>query len=279
MSELNANEQRPTVNILDKIIAAKRIRLAELTEAVNLGDLRDQAFEIRNGRPANRLRTALGSTARPAVIAEIKRRSPSKGDLRPGLIPATIGREYERGGAAAISVLTEEDHFGGSLSDLIAVRGATALPILRKDFIVDEFQVYETALAGADALLLIVAALDDGTLKHLLTATESLGLDALVEVHTTDEFHRATGAGATLVGVNNRNLQTFEVSLDVSFELGKLASPDMTLVAESGISTPDDIRKLVAAGYRGFLIGETFMRADSPGRSLEELIEGVHLSR
>jgi indole-3-glycerol phosphate synthase len=259
------------LNILDTIIAAKRKRLATATEGLDLVAYREQARAARADQPSNRLRGALVTSERPAIIAEIKRRSPSKGDLRPGLVPAKIAAEYERGGAAAISVLTEEDHFSGSLDDLRAVRVATGLPILRKDFIVDEFQIYEAALAGADALLLIVAALDDLELRSLMKATEQLGLDALVEVHTEEEMHRALGVGATLIGVNNRNLLTFEVSLDVSFKLAQLTSPETILVTESGIATGDDIRRLHDAGYRGFLIGETFMRAADPGAALRKL--------
>ncbi len=261
------------MNILDTIIAAKRRRLAIAREGIDLAEYRQRAFDFRTGRPTNRLRAALVSSNRPAIIAEIKRRSPSKGDLRPRLDPAEIARDYERGGAAAISVLTEEDHFGGSLDDLRTVRAATDLPILRKDFIFDEFQVYEAALAGADALLLIVAVLDDETLRSFLEFTEQLGLDALVEVHTAEEFHRVASTGASLIGVNNRNLQTFEVSLDVSLELAKLASASATLITESGITTGDDIRRLREAGYQGFLIGETFMKADDPGKALQELLQ------
>lgn len=260
------------MSILDTIIAAKRKRLAMARAGVNWAEYRQRALDVRSGRPADRLRSALVSTNRPTIIAEIKRRSPSKGDLRPGLDPAEIAVEYEHGGATAISVLTEEDHFGGSLEDLRAVRAATDIPILRKDFIVDEFQVYEAALAGADALLLIVAALNDDELRHLLRAPKELGIDALVEVHTAEEFHRAVAVGATLIGVNNRDLQTFDVSLETSFEIAKLAAPNLTLVAESGISTNDDLRNLRTAGYHGFLIGESFMRAPNPGSALAEIL-------
>lgn len=267
------------MNILDTIIAAKRKRLAAATDGLNLAAYRNEAMAARAKRPAHRLSAALVPASRPAIIAEIKRRSPSKGELRPGLDPAEIALAYELNGSAAISVLTEEDHFGGSLDDLRKVRTVTELPVLRKDLIVDEFQVYEAALAGADALLLIVAALDDETLRGLSELTEQLGLDALVEVHTAEEFHRAVAVGATLIGVNNRNLQTFEVSLEVSLELAKLADPHQMLVTESGIATAEDIRRLHGAGYRGFLIGESFMKTDDPGAAVRELNSAITVER
>jgi indole-3-glycerol phosphate synthase len=181
--------------------------------------------------------------------------------------------KYEAGGAAAISVLTEEDYFQGSLNDLREVRAATCLPVLRKDFIFDEYQVYEAASAGADALLLIVAALDDKRLTRLLRITEDeLAMDALVEVHTVEELQRARACKATLIGVNNRDLHSFNVSLDVSKELIRGASPDLIFVSESGLRTNDDLRKLRALGYLGFLMGETLMRADAPEEVLRELL-------
>lgn len=259
------------MNILDQIIAAKRIRLAAARAAVTDADIRTQATFARAGRPAHALRSSLQLDG-IRIIAEIKRRSPSKGELRPDLDPADIARDYEQGGAAAISVLTEEDFFGGSLDDLRSVREATNLPLLRKDFIIDEYQIFEAAAAGADAILLIVAALNDTELRQLSAVAESLGLDALVEVHTALEMERAVGGGARLIGVNNRNLQSFEVSLEVSFELAKMAPPESLLVTESGLTTGDDIRRLHAVGFRGFLIGETFMRAPQPGAALQSLL-------
>src|SRR2546429_9100831 len=176
-----------------------------------------------------------------------------------------MAKRYELGGAAAVSVLTEEDYFDGSLDDLCAVRQATSLPILRKDFVFDEYQIYESAAAGADALLLIVAALDDDTLARLRTITEDeLGMDALVEVHTAEELDRAVEAGAQVIGVNNRDLSTFEVSLETSVQLASAAPKDTVLISESGIGSADDIQRLRGLGYRGFLIGETLMRADDP---------------
>jgi indole-3-glycerol phosphate synthase len=208
------------------------------------------------------------------IIAEIKRRSPSKGVLREDFDPSAIARSYERAGAAAISVLTEEDFFDGSLDHLAAARAIAAIPILRKDFIFDESQILEAAQAGADALLLIVAILDDDLLKRLIEATHKAGLDALVEVHTADEMGRAVRAGAQIIGVNNRDLRTFTVTLETSIRLARLAPEGVLLVSESGINTRDDIDRLREAGYKAFLIGEHFMRADDPGAALSRLVNG-----
>jgi indole-3-glycerol phosphate synthase len=207
------------------------------------------------------------------IIAEIKRASPSKGLIRDDVSPAWMAAQYEAGGAAAISVLTEEDRFRGSLDDLREVRSHVRLPLLRKDFIFEEFQLYEAAEAGADALLLIVAALEEEQLARLIRLTEDvLRMDALVEVHTREELLQAERCGATLVGVNNRNLRTFEVSLDTSVELARVAPPGLSLISESGLQSKDDLRRLRDLGYKGFLIGETLMRAREPDRALRELI-------
>jgi indole-3-glycerol phosphate synthase len=208
-----------------------------------------------------------------AVIAEFKRASPSQGDIRRDAEPASIARICEQNGAAAISVLTEEDYFRGSLYDLKVVKAAVAIPVLRKDFIVDEYQVFETAAAGADALLLIVAALDDEQLASLRRlAEDELQMDALVEVHTADEMQRAVARGARLIGVNNRDLRTFAVSLGVSEECLASAPTDAILISESGLHAHADLRRLHAAGFHGFLIGEALMRADDSGRALRALL-------
>jgi len=207
------------------------------------------------------------------VIAEFKRASPSKGVIRADAEPSQLARSYEAGGAAAVSVLTEEDRFQGSLDDLRAVRAAVKIPVLRKDFIFDEYQLYESAAAGADALLLIVAALDDERLLRLRRIIEDeLKMDALVEVHTKDEMRRALAAGATLVGVNNRDLHSFRVSLETSVQLAQDAPAGSLLVAESGLNSGDDLRRLHALGYQGFLIGETLMRSAQPDVTLRELL-------
>ena len=187
-----------------------------------------------------------------------------------------MARAYERGGAAAVSVLTEEDYFRGSLEDLREVKRGTSLPVLRKDFIFDEYQVYESAAAGADALLLIVAALDDDTLARLRRlAEDELALDALIEVHTEEEMGRAARAGARIVGVNNRDLRTFDVSLETSLALARHTPAGSVLVSESGIRGANEIGLLRACGFKAFLVGETLMRAASPEETLRSLVNSV----
>lgn len=262
-------------DFLETMIDSKRARLAREMSARPLASVREAAQVVRAAAPAHTLRAALADGARLNVIAEIKRASPSKGEIRSDAEPIGIAREYAANGAAAISVLTEEDYFKGSLDDLRAVKAAVAVPVLRKDFIIDEWQVYETAEAGADALLLIVAALADEELTSLRQLTEeNLGMDALVEVHDVEELHRAMRCGAKLVGVNNRNLRTFAVSLDVSREISRHAPVEVSLISESGLRTHDDLRGLRALGFAGFLIGETLMRAERPGAALREMIGG-----
>jgi indole-3-glycerol phosphate synthase len=237
------------MDILTEIIAKKRERLNRTANAhVFLNALRRDGINI---------------------IAEFKRRSPSKGMIREGANPIDIARAYEAGGAVAMSVLTEEDYFAGSLDDLRQVKSTVALPVLRKDFIVDEYQVYESAVAGADAILLIVAALDDELLSRLRRlAEDELQMDALVEVHTSDEMKRAAACGAKLIGVNNRDLRTFAVSLETSLALAREAPSEAVLISESGLNSAADLQRLYEAGYRGFLIGETLMRADDPAAAL-----------
>jgi indole-3-glycerol phosphate synthase len=262
------------VNILSEIIVAKRQRVVAAKEAMPLGQLRERALTLRRSAKPHAFASALTQTSRINIIAEFKRRSPSKGVIRADADPASLSRAYERGGAAAISVLTEQDYFEGSLKDLRAVRAAVALPILRKDFIVDEYQVWEAAAVGADALLLIVAALTDAELSRLREiAEDELGIDALVEVHTSDELKRAVAAGARLIGVNNRNLRTFEVLLETSVNLAREAPEDVVLVSESGLQSAADLHRLQAHGYKGFLIGETLMRAERPDLVLQSLIQ------
>jgi indole-3-glycerol phosphate synthase len=262
-----------TTNFLAGIIESKKERLEREAAKRPLEVVRAEAIDVRRKAEAHTFREALTDSTRVNVIAEIKRASPSKGDIRVEATPAELARAYAAGGARAISVLTEEEHFRGSLDDLRAVRAAVALPVLRKDFIFDEFQVYEAAAAGADALLLIVAALDTAALERLRQLTEEeLGMDALVEVHTSDEMSQAHACGAKIIGVNNRDLRTFDVSLDVSLELAARAPAGALLVSESGLRTGLDLRRLGACGYRGFLIGETLMRAERPEEALRALL-------
>jgi indole-3-glycerol phosphate synthase len=200
-----------------------------------------------------------------ALIAECKRRSPGAGEIRPGLDPADLTRSYEDNGAAALSVLTDGPYFGGGNADLAVVRDATDLPILRKDFTLDELQVVEARAAGADAVLLIVRILDDDTLRRLLEQARELGMDALVETHDAVEIRRALEAGAEIVGINNRDLATFTTELDTTLRLLDQVGDDVVVVSESGIRTPDDVARLGEAGVDAVLVGETLLRAEDPG--------------
>ncbi len=252
-------------DFLDEIVAARRLEVA-----------RDRAgrpaLPARAGKGTRRFSAALRAEKGVAIIAEFKRASPSLGVIRSDADAAEMAARYEAGGARAISVLTEPQYFKGSLDDLRAVRASTKLPILRKDFIIDEFQIEEAAAVGADAVLLIVAALTDAELlRFRILAEDELGLDALVEVHSAAEMQRASGSGATLIGVNNRDLRTFATSLDTSEQLAALAPAGTTLVSESGISSATDIERLRRCGFRGFLIGESLMRADDPVALLKAL--------
>lgn len=253
------------MSILTEIIERKRQRLELAKETV--------AFDtIEKRANAHRLRHALLRDG-INIIAEFKRRSPSKGVIRADADLKQMVSSYKAGGAAAISVLTEEDYFAGSLDDLRAVKSTVDLPVLRKDFIFDEYQVYESAAAGADAILLIVAALDDEKLASLRKlAEDELGLDALVEVHTREEMQRAIACGANVVGVNNRDLHTFTVSLDTSLSLAADVPSTTLLVSESGLHNAHDLSRLHHAGYRGFLIGESLMRSEDPAQALREFI-------
>jgi len=259
---------------LSEIVARKRRIVAKLRASSTVGALHARAVKIRKNAAPHRLREALDATS-PAlkIIAEFKRTSPSVGIIRGDLSPADVARHYERGGACAISVLTDEEYFGGSIDDLSAVRSSTHLPVLRKDFIVDPIQIYEAAIAGADAILLIVGALDDDSLGELRkVAEDELGLDALIEVHTSDELRRALNVGAKIVGVNNRDLQTFQVSLSTSERLIAEAPRDRLMLSESGLRDAEQLRHLHALGFRGFLIGEALMRAKDPETALRNLL-------
>jgi indole-3-glycerol phosphate synthase len=212
---------------------------------------------------------------RPGVIAEIKKASPSAGLLRQDFDPVAIADAYLEGGASAISVLTEASFFGGWLETLAVLRWRVEIPLLRKDFIVDPYQIFEARHAGADAVLLIAALLNDPDLRGLCDCALKLGMDALVEVHTDEELERALAAGVTLIGVNNRDLRTFEVSLDLCQRLAARIPPGVVAVAESGIRTAEDIHRLADVGYRGFLIGESLMRAPSPGEALSGFVAAL----
>ncbi|MGH9947256.1 MAG: indole-3-glycerol phosphate synthase TrpC [Pyrinomonadaceae bacterium] len=263
--------------ILEKILDAKRIRVEAAKRKNDVAALIERGRSMRADSARHRFRDALSTSSRINIIAEIKRASPSKGIINEDFAVADLAKAYEEGGAAAISVLTEEDFFKGSLDDLREVRESVALPVLRKDFIFDEFQIYEAAEAGADAILLIVAMLPDDVLKRLFDLAENeLGMDALVEVHTIEKLRRAVTIGANMIGVNNRDLNTFDVSLDVSRELIQHASTSLVMVAESGLRTREDLIELRELGYSGFLIGETLMRSGDPEKEIRNLATDAH---
>ena len=257
---------------LTTIYEAKRKRVEEEKRRRDISELRPAALEVRSQSEDHRLRSALKHDG-INIIAEIKRASPSKGVINDAIDVADAARSYQAGGAAAISVLTEEDFFKGSLDDLRKVRATTSLPILRKDFVFDEVQIYEAAEAGADAVLLIVAMLNDEELTRLRDVAESeLGIDALIEVHNTDELQRVAAIGATLIGVNNRDLHSFKISLDVSRELIKYKPNNALIITESGITSRHEIEELRSLGFDGFLIGETLMRTNDASGKLKSWI-------
>jgi indole-3-glycerol phosphate synthase len=259
------------MTFLDEILELKRNRVEKAKALTH----QNPKSEIQNPKSKSHLlRQVLENSDGINIIAEIKRASPSKGIINDNIDVAKVARMYERGGAKAISVLTEEDRFKGSLDDLKLARQVVSIPILRKDFIFDEFQIYEAQAAGADVILLIVAMLDDTNLLKLYRlAEEDLGLDVLVEVHTLEELERAKTIGAKIIGVNNRDLHSFKVSLDVSRELIKHAPKDALMIAESGLKTKEDLLELKALGFKGFLIGETLMRSGNAENELKKLTD------
>jgi indole-3-glycerol phosphate synthase len=255
---------------LDQIVAAARRRVADTKPAADLRQLDRQAGEhVPRG-----FRRALDSASQDgvAVIAELKRASPSRGLIRADFDPEVLAQELESAGAAALSVLTDSEFFQGSLENLRRASACTKLPCLRKDFIVDEFQLLEARANGADAVLLIVAALSQDELKRLASRAEEYSLDVLCEVHDEDELQLAVDAGCTLIGVNNRNLRTFQVDLETAFRLADSIPKNSVRVAESGIHSAADIARLRAVGYQAFLIGESLMKAKSPRETLKTLL-------
>lgn len=258
-------------DILQRIVAVKREEISSARARASLAEVR-AAAEARGGlrgfEAAMRARMAVG---RPAVIAEVKKASPSKGVLREPFDPAAIARSYEAGGAACLSVLTDERFFQGSSAFLEQARASCALPVLRKDFLVDEYQVHEARAMGADCVLLIAACLDDARLCDLEACARAHGMDVLVEVHDADELSRALRLQTRLVGINNRNLRSFEVSLETTLGLLPHVPADRLLVTESGILGRADVQRMRAADVHAFLVGEAFMRASEPGEALAEL--------
>lgn len=260
-----------TPDILKKIIARKHEEVVERSAKVSLEALKALAAEADAPRgfvQSMRNKLAAGESA---VIAEIKKASPSKGVLREDFQPADIARSYEEAGAACLSVLTDRDFFQGGEEYLQAARDAVALPVIRKDFIVDPYQVYEARAIGADCILLIVSALDDDQMKSLYDLAKTLGMDVLVEVHDAAELKRALALGLDLVGINNRNLRTFEVLLDTTIDMLDEIPDEVLVVTESGILTTQDVATMRKANVNAFLVGEAFMRAESPGEALTAL--------
>jgi indole-3-glycerol phosphate synthase len=264
-------------DLLATIVAATRQVTAVRRARESFRTLEVRARQVSPG--GARFHGALSKPARVNVIAECKRRSPSRGVLCAAYDPAAIARRYQAGGAAAISVLTEPTFFDGSLEHLMQVRSAVAVPVLRKDFVVDEYQLLEARAAGADAVLLIVAALGQQDLEDLRTRAEALGLAALVEVHDDVELSRALDAGARIIGVNNRNLRTLAVDVEASFRLASAIPDDVIAVSESGLQSRSDLERLSAAGYDAYLIGERFMTDPDPAAAIEHLIGTVRSVR
>ena len=261
-----------TPDILKKILARKREEVAERRRRTPLEELTrfvDAAPAVRPFLQALRDRIHGGEAA---VIAEIKKASPSKGVLRPDFDPAAIARTYEGAGATCLSVLTDHDFFQGHEAHLEDARAACGLPVLRKDFIIDPYQIYEARVMGADCILLIVSALGDVNLKDLLMLAHELGMNALVETHDAAELERALALDAELIGINNRDLRSFETRLETTLDLLERVPADRLLVTESGIHTPEDVQRMRRAGVQAFLVGEALVKAPDPGAALTELM-------
>ncbi len=262
-------------DVLARILATKSGEIAAAKRQRSQIEVERDARRAEAPRGFARALASRIANRHAAVIAEIKKASPSKGLLRPAFHPAAIARSYEAGGATCLSVLTDEQYFQGSRDALVAARAACGLPVLRKDFIVDAYQIAESRAMGADCVLLIVAALDAQALEALAQTAHEYGMDVLVEAHDARELDLALGVRSdparTAIGINNRNLRTFETRLETTLDLVARVPRDRVLVTESGIATGDDIARMQSAGVHGFLIGETFMRADDPGAALKAL--------
>lgn len=260
-----------TPDVLKRILAHKAAEVAERAARLSLGEISDRARAAGDCRPfANAIRARLAA-GRPAIIAEVKRASPSRGLLRADFEAAQIASSYERGGATCLSVLTDSEFFRGADEHLREARGACSLPVLRKDFIIEPYQVFEARALGADCVLLIVAALEDVQLAELYELAVRLGMDVLVEAHDASEVERALRLGARLIGINNRDLRTFVTNLDVTIALLPMIPQDRVVVTESGIHDAADVARMRREGVNAFLVGEAFMRAADPGAKLAEL--------
>lgn len=260
-----------TPDILKKILARKAEEVAERSQRLELRELSKRIETVGQVRGfVNAIETRIKS-GKSAVIAEIKKASPSKGVIREDFDPQKIAESYQQGGATCLSVLTDVDFFQGADEYLKQARQACACPVLRKDFVIDPYQVYEARVIGADCILLIVAALDDVQMKELAELAWHLGMDVLVEVHDRDELERALVLDAKLIGINNRNLRTFETRLETTLELKHFVPQDRIIVTESAIYTKDDVSMMRSNGINAFLVGEAFMRAENPGKQLSDL--------
>jgi indole-3-glycerol phosphate synthase len=258
-------------DILIKILNRKREEISERSAKVSIEQLKQQCESADAVRGfINSIETKINN-GHSAVIAEIKKASPSKGLLRENFVPAEIAKSYADHGAACLSILTDKDYFQGDEEYLKQARAACALPVIRKDFIIDPYQVYEARTIDADCILLIVSALDDETLQSLFDLAHELGMDVLMEVHDEQEMQRALKTGACLIGINNRNLRNFETSLDTTLSMLNMVNKNHILVTESGIHTKDDVQLMRNNNVNAFLVGEAFMRAEDPGEKLEEL--------
>jgi indole-3-glycerol phosphate synthase len=263
-------------DILDKIVATKKNEIASALKKISLGNQRDQAQENNRDallKPRGFIQSIEQKIAsgKAGVITEIKKASPSKGVLRENFLPAQIAQSYEKNGAACLSVLTDKDYFQGDNAYLQSARTACSIPLLRKDFTIDPYQIYEARAIGADAILLIVACLELNQMKELEACAHELGLDVLVEVHNAPELEQALELKTPLLGINNRNLKTFEVTLQTTLSLLSMVPAGKTLVTESGIMTRTDVQLMRDHQINAFLVGEAFMRADDPGAALGEL--------
>ena len=253
---------------LEEIIEHKKHRLVRAQEALPLEELERSAAPVKN----RGFKAAISKGGKVNLIAEIKKASPSHGVIRHNFNAIDIAKIYKKSGAAALSVLTEDKYFQGSIEDLKAVRQAVDIPILRKDFIISEYQIFESAAAGADAVLLIAAALDKGMIKALFNEAKSLGMDILIEVHNERELDKALASGAQIIGINNRDLATLEVDLDTTVRLMPKVPPEKTVVSESGIREPEDIARLARSGVKAVLIGTAFMEADDIGSEVRRVM-------
>jgi indole-3-glycerol phosphate synthase len=260
-----------TPDILKKILDKKAEEVANRKQLRSITDLEEIALGVEKPRGFYKALQAKASTKKPAIIAEIKKASPSQGVIREDFQPVMIGLDYAMNGATCLSVLTDKDFFQGAEAYLQMVRERCPLPVIRKDFMIDPYQIYESRALGADCILLIVAALGDQQMQELAETATKLGMDVLVESHDADELDRALKLDTQLIGINNRNLRTFATSLQTTLELKTMIPTDRLVITESGIHTPDDVQLILDNEIYAFLVGESFMRAESPGQKMREL--------